>query len=98
MLNKIRAYALQDQGFDTINANEQLGFPIDNREYAIVQEILKTLHIQSIRLITNNPLKIRSLEKYKIIVNERVPLIIQDNEYNKAYLQTKQTRMGHFLS
>ncbi len=97
LLNKIRVYALQDTGLDTVDANEQLGFPADNREYTIVQKILSTLHIQSVRLITNNPLKIQALEAHNITVNERVPLIIPINEYNQKYLQTKQTRMGHLL-
>lgn len=97
LLNKIRVYALQDTGLDTVDANEQLGFPADNRTYSIVQKIFSTLHIQSVRLITNNPLKIKALEAHNITVNERVPLIISNNEYNQKYLQTKQERMGHLL-
>ncbi len=97
LLNKIRAYSLQDEGFDTVDANEQLGLPADNRQYKIVKEILEELKIQSLRLITNNPLKIESLEAYGIMVTERVSIVIPDNEHNKKYLQTKKDRMRHEL-
>jgi GTP cyclohydrolase II len=97
LLNKIRAYALQDLGHDTVDANEQLWLPADNRQYLIVKEILETLKIKSLRLITNNPLKVEALETYWIAVTERVPIIVGNNEHNKKYLKTKQVRMGHLF-
>jgi 3,4-dihydroxy 2-butanone 4-phosphate synthase/GTP cyclohydrolase II len=97
LLNKIRAYALQDQGLDTVDANEQLGLPADNRQYRVVKEIFETLGVKSLRLITNNPLKVESLETYGVIVSERVSIVIPDNEYSKKYLQTKKDRMRHEL-
>ncbi len=97
LLNKIRAYALQDQGLDTVEADHALGFPADLREYGISAQILKDLGVRSVRLMTNNPDKVRSLEGYGIEVVERVPLEIGANPSNRRYLETKRTKMGHWL-
>ncbi|OGT47980.1 MAG: bifunctional 3,4-dihydroxy-2-butanone 4-phosphate synthase/GTP cyclohydrolase II [Gammaproteobacteria bacterium RIFCSPHIGHO2_12_FULL_41_15] len=98
LLNKIKAYALQDQGMDTVEANHELGLPSDSRDYAWCAQILKKLEVESVRLLTNNPLKIEGLEKYGIEVLERIPLEIPANEYNEKYLQTKRDKLGHFLN
>jgi len=95
LLNKINAYALQDKGLDTIEANHQLGFAADERTYDIVETILEHFGIKKIRLLTNNPKKIESLKNIEII--ERIPLIIEPNPYNKNYLKTKKEQMGHLL-
>jgi len=93
--NKINAYALQDQGLNTIEANHQLGFAADERTYEIVSTILEHYKIKKIRLLTNNPDKINALENIDII--ERLPIIINANEHNAAYLQVKKDEMGHLL-
>jgi len=93
--NKINAYALQDQGLNTIEANHQLGFAADERTYEIVSIILEHYKIQKIRLLTNNPDKINALENIDII--ERLPIIINANEHNAGYLQVKKDEMGHLL-
>lgn len=98
LANKLKAYALQEKGFDTVEANLELGFPADSRDYAIAYQILKYLGIEAIRLLTNNPAKIKGLEKYGMIVSERVPLITKPNQENHHYLKTKQHKFGHFLS
>ncbi len=95
LLNKINAYALQDQGFNTIEANHQLGFAADERTYEIVTTILDHFDIKQIRLLTNNPTKINALEGVKIL--ERLPIIIDSNEHNEGYLQVKKDEMGHLL-
>lgn len=97
LANKIKAYALQDTGVDTVDANLQLGFPADNRDYRIAADILRNLNINSIKLITNNPEKIDSLTQYGIHISERIPLIIKPNPDNIRYLTTKQERMHHLL-
>lgn len=95
LLNKINAYALQDQGLNTIEANHQLGFAADERTYEIVTTILEHFKIKKIRLLTNNPAKINSLENIDII--ERLPIIIDSNVHSEEYLKTKKDEMGHLL-
>ncbi len=95
LLNKINAYALQDQGFNTVEANHQLGFAADERTYEVVTTILHHFDIHKIRLLTNNPEKIKSLEDIEII--ERLPIIINPNAHNEGYLKVKKDQMGHLL-
>ncbi len=96
--NKIRAYALLEQGYDTVEANHRLGFPDDLRDYRIAAEILKSLGIARVQLLTNNPGKIAGLTENGIEVVERLPLQIDPNPENRAYLQTKALKSGHLLS
>jgi len=95
--NKIRAYALQDQGLDTVEANLALGLPPDMREYGDAAAMLADLGIDQVRLLTNNPLKITGLEAHNIDVVERVPMTIMPHADNLQYLETKRDRMGHLL-
>jgi len=95
--NKIRAYALQDQGVDTVDANHQLGFPADAREYSLAIELLGELGLKRIRLMTNNPRKLDALQKDGIEVVERVSVDSGRNPYNEAYLNTKAEKLGHWL-
>lgn len=95
LVNKIRAYALQDQGHDTVEANEMLGFPADLREYNICLDILEHFKISSVNLITNNPKKVNALEEVGIQVSNRTPIHEGHNEKNKDYLDTKRDKMGH---
>ena len=95
--NKIRAYALQDKGMDTVEANLSLGFPSDLRDYGIGAQILADLGLHQIRLLTNNPKKVIGLEGYGLEVMETIPLIITPNPYNRDYLKTKQKKLGHHL-
>lgn len=97
LLNKLKAYKLQDEGYDTVEANERLGFPADLRDYGTGAQILVDLGLSTIRLLTNNPRKIVGLEGYGLQVVERVPLEIDANEHNVQYLTTKQRRLGHAL-
>jgi 3,4-dihydroxy 2-butanone 4-phosphate synthase/GTP cyclohydrolase II len=97
LVNKLRAYQLQDQGLDTVEANEKLGFPADLRDYGIGAQILADLGIREIRLLTNNPKKIAGLEGYGLKVVERVPIQIEENSVNGKYLNTKRIKMGHLL-
>jgi GTP cyclohydrolase II len=98
LVNKIRAYALQDRGLDTVDANLALGLPVDRREYASAAAILLELGITRVRLLTNNPLKQRALEQHGIEVVERVPLVMPPNDVNHDYLRTKADRMGHLMA
>lgn len=97
LVNKLRAYELQDTGVDTVDANVMLGFPADLRDYGIGAQILKDLGIQRIRLITNNPKKLKGLSGYGLEMVERVPIEIDPNSKNVKYLSTKKERMGHML-
>ena len=98
IVNKIKAYALQEQGYDTVEANEALGFRADLRDYGIGAQMLVELGVRRMKLMTNNPTKIVGLQGYGITVTERVPLEIPPNECNIEYLSTKCTKMGHILS
>ena len=97
LLNKLRAYSLQEQGMDTVEANLALGFNDDERLYFPVKEILKQLNVQSIKLITNNPKKIDHLTNLGINVVERISIKIPPNKHNKKYLITKLKKSGHIL-
>jgi len=97
LINKMKAYRLQDEGADTVEANEKLGFPADLRDYGIGAQILRDLGVRSMRLMTNNPRKIVGLESYGLVIEGRVPLQMEPNLSNTKYLQTKKARMGHLL-
>ena len=97
LMNKIAAYKLQEQGDDTVDANIHLGFQPDERDYGVGAQILRSLGVSKIRLITNNPVKRVGLEGYGLEMVENVPIIIEPNEYNRRYLETKKNRMGHKL-
>jgi len=97
LANKIKAYKLQDEGADTVEANEQLGFGADMRDYSICKKMLEHLQITSMRLMTNNPVKVDALEKFGIVVTERIPLNTGLNPHNKKYLRTKAGKMGHLF-
>ncbi|HET9261599.1 MAG TPA: bifunctional 3,4-dihydroxy-2-butanone-4-phosphate synthase/GTP cyclohydrolase II [Vicinamibacterales bacterium] len=98
LANKIRAYELQDQGFDTVEANERLGFKADQRDYGIGVQILKDLGVKSMRLLSNNPRKLVGIEGYHLSVSEWLPLEIAPSEHTRRYLQTKKEKLGHKLS
>lgn len=97
LVNKLKAYALQDLGYDTVEANERLGFPADLRDYGMGAQMLNDLGVKQIRLITNNPRKIAGLKGYGLEIVERVPLLIEANDYNSHYLTTKAEKLGHWL-
>ena len=98
LVNKIKAYALQDEGFDTVEANEKLGFEPDMRNYGIGAQILVDLGVRRMRLLTNNPKKMVGLEGYGLSVDEQVPIEVEPNEFNKCYLECKKLKMGHMLN
>jgi 3,4-dihydroxy 2-butanone 4-phosphate synthase/GTP cyclohydrolase II len=95
LANKLKAYALQEQGYDTVDANLKLGLPVDNRDYAVAFQILKYMGITNIRLLTNNPSKVSSINNYGINVSERIPLCVEPSDENRAYLKTKEDKLGH---
>lgn len=95
--NKIRAYKLQDEGMDTVEANHQLGFHEDERNYEIIASMADHLNIKSVDLMTNNPKKIKALEKLGLQVNKRIPILSESNRYNKKYLTTKAKKLGHLF-
>jgi GTP cyclohydrolase II len=98
LANKIRAYALQDGGLDTVDANLALGLPVDGREYASAAAILTMLGVSQVRLLTNNPVKCAALEHHGVRVVKREPLTVPPNSVNRHYLRTKASRMGHLLA
>lgn len=97
LINKLRAYSLQDEGLDTVEANLALGFEEDGREYSIGAQILKIIGVKSLKLMTNNPQKINDFQKYGLVVEERVALQIKDNPFDRDYLKVKQNKMGHLF-
>jgi 3,4-dihydroxy 2-butanone 4-phosphate synthase/GTP cyclohydrolase II len=98
LANKIRAYALQDQGYDTVEANERLGFDADHREYGLGVEILRRLGVKSMRMLTNNPRKLAGVENHGMSVSELVPIEIPASDSTRRYLRTKKEKLGHLLS
>lgn len=97
IINKLRAYALQEKGFDTVEANLKLGLPADGRDFGIAVEMLNLLNVKEINLMTNNPEKLKSLENSGIALNRRIPLEIESNETNGGYLSKKKDYFGHLL-
>ena len=97
LLNKLRAYELQDEGFDTVEANERLGFDADLRDYAMPGEILRYFGVRQVRLLSNNPEKIAALERAGVAVTERIPCIVAPHESSEGYLRTKKQKLGHLL-
>ncbi len=97
LINKVRAYALQDEGLDTVDANEALGFRDDERDYAIAAHMIHSLNVKSIHLMTNNPRKIEQLTQHGVKVSQRLPHVIPPNEHNRFYLETKANRSGHWI-
>jgi 3,4-dihydroxy 2-butanone 4-phosphate synthase/GTP cyclohydrolase II len=97
LLNKLKAYELQESGLDTVEANLELGFPADARDYGIGSQILADLGLSTIRIITNNPRKITGIEAYGLQVVEQVPIEVPPNVENQRYLETKRTKLGHRL-
>ncbi len=97
LLNKLRAYELQEQGYDTVDANVHLGFPVDSRDYSVGYQILADLGLTSLRVLTNNPRKLEGLEGYGLTVAEQLPIEAEPNTFNADYLRTKRQRMGHIL-
>jgi len=97
LLNKVNAYALQDAGRNTIEANLELGFGEDDRDYSVVEEVFKDLKLKDIKLITNNPKKINYIESLGVNIVERIPAITKSNKYNEDYINTKKEHMGHMF-
>ena len=98
LANKLKAYALQDQGYDTVEANHQLGFAADERDFTLCADMFKLLNVEQVRLLTNNPKKVEILSEAGINIVERVPLIVGRNPKNAHYLDTKAAKMGHLLN
>ncbi|MFZ1024536.1 MAG: GTP cyclohydrolase II [Thermoplasmata archaeon] len=96
-INKIKAYQLQDFGFDTVQANEILGFRPDERDYGIAAHMLGTLRVQSIKILTNNPNKVLDLQRHGVRITGRIPVIVPPNTYDGPYLETKRRKLGHLL-
>lgn len=97
LANKVRAYALQDQGLDTVEANKALHLPVDSRDYMVAAQILKDLGISKVKLLTNNPEKLKQIGKYGIKVTRRIPLEARPHKLNKKYLLAKKKKLGHRL-
>ena len=97
LVNKVNAYALQDKGRNTIEANVELGFKEDERDYRVVGYIFENLGIKKLKLITNNPAKLKYVESLGVEIAERIPAIIKSNKYNELYLSTKKEKMGHLI-
>jgi 3,4-dihydroxy 2-butanone 4-phosphate synthase/GTP cyclohydrolase II len=97
LINKLKAYKLQEEGLDTVEANEALGFPADLRRYNAAKDILDDLHVRSVRLLTNNPDKIKQLREYGVNIVNRIPVIVGKCEHNERYLKTKKEKMNHLL-
>ncbi len=95
LLNKLKAYSLQDEGLDTVEANEFLGLPAEARDYSVGAAIIRALGIKSVVLLTNNPDKVKKLKEQGIQIDRREPVVIEPNQYNRFYLETKKKRMGH---
>jgi 3,4-dihydroxy 2-butanone 4-phosphate synthase/GTP cyclohydrolase II len=98
LANKLKAYALQEQGYDTVEANLELGLPVDGRDYAVAFQILKYFNMDVVRLLTNNPYKVDAMRKYGIQVSERIALSVEPTHENRAYLKTKKEKLGHILA
>jgi len=98
LVNKLKAYSLQDKGMDTVEANHALGFPADLREYGIGAQMMVELGIRKLRLLTNNPKKISGINGWGLEIVERVPIQVSQNEKNAGYLKTKKEKMGHLLN
>jgi GTP cyclohydrolase II len=97
IVNKIKAYELQQNGRDTVDANTDLGLPTELRNYSVVKDILDELGVGSVDLMTNNPDKISKLQDVGVVIESRIPVIIKANQHNKRYLETKRDRMSHLL-
>ena len=97
LINKIRAYRLQDQGLDTVEANLKLGLPVDARDFSLAKHIYDHLGVHEIKLLTNNPEKVSTLQQAGISIVERIPLQVGENSENERYLHTKAEKLGHFL-
>ena len=97
LLNKIKAYQLQDLGLNTIEANHYLGYPAEARDYAVAAKIIELLGIESVALLSNNPDKIGKLEDEGVVITRRIPVVIPSNEHNEGYLETKRLEMGHLI-
>jgi len=98
LMAKLQAYELQDQGLDTVEANERLGFKADHREFALPAGILKALGVSSVRLLSNNPDKVAALENGSIVVSERIPCEVAASEHSEDYLKTKKEKLGHLFT